>query len=294
MNAGEQEKYGKPEIYGIREVMRAVLATAALTTAVLGVSACQQPERPSPPTKSQTPAPTAAPSRSGVRVLDVRYEEPSPADRRDAAFLRGRKTVEGAAADLAEFLGWGGREPLALVVKSCGGQGSSYDPEARRIDICYEEVTETRALLREGGRRGATDDAVHAVQLETLLHESAHALIDVLGLNLPGNEEDAADQFAALMLLRGGAPGAHQLRAAADAWRTSAAMYEDAPGDEHATDGQRADAHLCYAYGAAAGRDRGRADTRSLPAARAAGCAEEWDTVRERWTSALRTAGALT
>ncbi|WP_433543988.1 DUF4344 domain-containing metallopeptidase (plasmid) [Streptomyces sp. CA-294286] len=285
---------GVREIYGIREVLRAVLAAAALATVLLGVSACQQPARPPHVAQPQTPAPTAAPpSGSGARVLDVRYEKPSPADRRAAAFLEGRRTVEGAADDLADFLGWGAREPVALVVKSCDGQGSSYDPEARRIDLCYEEVTETRELFREGGRRGATDDAVHAVQLETLFHEAAHALVDALELKLPGNEEDAADQFAALMLLRRGVPGEHQLRAAADAWRTSAEVYEETPGDEHATDGQRAAAQLCYAYGAAAGRDRESADTRTLPAARAAGCAEEWETVRERWTGALRTSGVL-
>ncbi|MFI0975694.1 DUF4344 domain-containing metallopeptidase [Streptomyces sp. NPDC021093] len=264
---------------GARTRTAGVAVAVALLTAA--GSACQAPPAVSVPRQ----------------VVTVRYEDPAPADQRDAAFLRERKTAEEAASALAGFLDWGDRAPVPLVVKSCAGEGSSYDPEARRIEICYDEVTETRELFREGGHRRATADDVRAVLIETLFHESAHALVDVLGLRLPGSEEDLADQFAALMLLREGEPGARRLRAAAEAWRMSAEVYEDdeeaatdgeATADEHAPDQERAVNQLCYAYGSAREGHRDPAGTGGLPAARAAGCEKEWSAVRTKWTNALQ------
>ncbi|MFJ6698176.1 DUF4344 domain-containing metallopeptidase [Streptomyces sp. NPDC091272] len=290
---------------------RAAVATA-VALAAAGGAACQGPAVPAPGPAASKPAPTVSGSRPAVsvprQVVTVRYEDPAPADRDDAGFLRGQQTAEAVAADLAGFLDWGDRAPVPLVVRSCAGEGPSYDPEARRIEICYDEITETRQLFREAARRQAEDGDLRSIQLETLFHESAHALIDVLGLGLAGNEEDLADQFAALMLLRNGASGERQLRITAEAWRMSAELYvadEEATGDEEATEGEEAtgDDHapdlaravnqLCYLYGAAPGRHRDVLGTAGLPTVRAAGCAQEWNTARTRWTQALRAAGAL-
>ncbi|MFD3513438.1 DUF4344 domain-containing metallopeptidase [Streptomyces sp. NPDC058657] len=228
-------------------------------------------------------------------MLAVRYEAPaSAADRRDADFLRAGRTVEEAATALAGFVRWGQREPVPLVVRSCDGEGPSYDPQARRIEICYDEVDETRTLLRNGGIRPADGD-VRSVLLESLFHESAHALVDVLGLTPPGNEEDAADRFAALMLLRKGVTGERQLLAAAAAWQASAEVYEEAADDDHSSDRDRAAAMRCYVYGAAPARHRSLVapPAELLPAARAAACGQEWETARTAWLDALRASGAL-
>jgi hypothetical protein len=196
---------------------------------------------------------------------------------------------------LGSLLDWRKRRPIELVVNSCAGEGSSYDPDRRRIDLCYEEVAETRELLREAGQR-RTDDAVTAVLLETVYHEVAHALIDQAGVKVPGNEEDAADRFAVLMQLRKGEDGVPQVLYAADAWAAYDELYEDDPADRtdsadrrhaHAFDRERAADLRCYAYGATPAARRSMLGLTALPAARAAGCADEWESVRAQWTKAL-------
>lgn len=247
---------------------------AAVALLVAGATACQNSGASGPPATWDA-------------VIAPRYEQPAHADRQAAAFLRERKLVEEAAAAVADFVTVD--RPTPLVVLSCDGAGSSYDPEARRIEICYDEVSETRDLFAQAGRPRA-DDEVAAVLLETLFHETAHAVIDTLDLPVTGREEDFADQFAALMLLRKGAAGERQLRAAADAWRLLAATTEDADGsteDDHSPDGERAVDEFCYVYGSAPGRHRDLVSADALTTARAKGCPAEWATVRATWLTAL-------
>ncbi|MFB7186148.1 DUF4344 domain-containing metallopeptidase [Streptomyces sp. NPDC056178] len=136
---------------------------------------------------------------------------------------------------------------------------------------------------------GRADDDVAAVMPETLFRETAHALVDVVELRVHGREEDFADQFAALMLLRKGAVGEEQLLAAAEAWHLSEVTNEnvgDRP-DEHSSDGRRAVNHRCYVHGAAAGRHQDSVRPDALPAERVKGCAEEWNAVRASWMTPL-------
>ncbi|MFE7354241.1 DUF4344 domain-containing metallopeptidase [Streptomyces sp. NPDC057543] len=240
--------------------------------AVAGVSGCQKPGVP--PTEVEG---------SGITI---RYEAPAGSDRDDAAFLRRRKVVEEAAsavAALAEV-----DRPISVGVVSCDGEGSSYDPELTHVEVCYDEVSETRELFRRASPRRADDD-VAAVMLETLFHETAHALVDIFELRVHGREEDFADQFAALMLLRKGITGEQQLLAAAEAWHLSEVTNEDVDDgpDEHSSDGQRAVNYRCYVYGTASGRHRGLVSPDALPAERAKGCTKEWNAVRASWMTAL-------
>ncbi|MFJ9742322.1 DUF4344 domain-containing metallopeptidase [Streptomyces sp. NPDC101166] len=221
-------------------------------------------------------------------ALVVRFEEPARSDRAAAAFLRDRDPVTEAAAAVTDLLTLD--RPVPLVVRSCDGDGSSYDPEARRIDICYEEVSETRDLFAQAGRRRDMDDAVAAVIQETVFHETAHAVVDDLGVRTTSREEDFADQFAALMLLRQGAAGERRLRAAAEAWNLLAATAENADGDaedEHSPDRERAVSAYCHLYGSAPGRHQDLVRPDVLPLARARGCAEEWAALRDTWLETL-------
>ena len=243
-----------------------------LLVVVAGVSGCQKPDAARTEVKSPG--------------IVIRYEAPAGSDRDDAAFLRRRKVVEEAASAVATLVEVD--RPISVGVVSCDGEGSSYDPELTRVEVCYDEVSETRELFRRAGPRRADHD-VAAVMLETLFHETAHALVDVLELRVHGREEDFADQFAALMLLRKGATGEKQLLAAAEAWQLSEVTNEDVDDgpDEHSSDGRRAVNHRCYAYGAAPSRHRGLVGPNVLPVERAKGCTEEWRAVRASWMRAL-------
>ncbi|MFK8912288.1 DUF4344 domain-containing metallopeptidase, partial [Streptomyces sp. YS-3] len=219
-------------------------------------------------------------------------------DRPDAAFLRGRGVLERATADVASLVPAARLDrAVEAVARSCAGEGSAYDPEARRIEICYDDVAQERALFAAAGVRPADDEAA-AVLTETYFHEAGHALADVLGLDLGDRaEEDAADEFAALMLIRRGAPGERELRTAAREYELSAAAGEGDPSsgaearDEHPSDRERAARHLCLLHGAAPARTTDLAGTELLPRERAGRCGEEWRTVRETWQKRLASLG---
>ncbi|GAA0616634.1 DUF4344 domain-containing metallopeptidase [Streptomyces crystallinus] len=260
-----------------------VLAAALLA---LCAAAC------GPSTASDAPdgGASASASRAG---FSVRYEPPAAPDRTDAAFLRGHRILERASADLAGFVPAERLGPgVEVVGRSCGGEGSGYAPDARRIEVCYDDVAQERALFAGAGARPA-DEEVEAVLTETAFHEAGHALADVLGLDLGDRaEEDAADQFAALMLIRRGAAGERQLRAAAREYELSAAGDADTASgagarDEHSSDLDRATRHLCYLYGADPARNTDLVGTRLLSRERAGRCGQEWRGVREAWQKRL-------
>ncbi|MFJ1729905.1 DUF4344 domain-containing metallopeptidase [Streptomyces sp. NPDC088254] len=138
-------------------------------------------------------------------------------------------------------------------------------------------------------RRQDPDDAVAAVLQETVFHETAHAVVDALDVRTTGREEDFADRFAALMLLRQGAADERRLRAAG-AWNLLAATAENADGDtedEHSPDRERAVSAFCHLYGSAPGRPQDLVRPDVLPLARARGCAEERAAVRDTWLKTL-------
>lgn len=121
----------------------------------------------------------------------------------------------------------------------------------------------------KGNQRNLTTPEFHAYLTgavwSVVLHEAAHALIDVLDPVITGPEEDVADEFAAMLLLREARRGTEKaeriVKANAEAklaeWRilraileTGARISETAYMDEHSLDPQRAANILCLLYGA--------------------------------------------
>ncbi|MFI1176870.1 DUF4344 domain-containing metallopeptidase [Streptomyces melanogenes] len=266
--------------------MYAGIASALFT---LSAAACGPSATSSSPEDDEgRPAPRAG--------FSVRYEPPAAPDQANAAFLRGRRVLEQGSADVDAF---GRAGAVAVVGRSCGGEGSAYDPEVRRIEICYDDVAQERELFEGAGVRPA-DDEVAAVLAETFFHEAGHAFVDLLDLDLADRaEEDAADQFAALMLIRRGSAGERQLRVAAREYELSAAAgdagsagEEERVRDEHSSDLVRATNHLCYLYGADPTRNTDLVGTKLLSRERASRCGEQWRGMREAWQKRLASVAA--
>ncbi len=217
----------------------------------------------------------------------MHYEEPTQADRPSASFLRDRTTAATAAHVLNTLLTL--NQQITVASRSCNGEGSAYDPQTRTIELCYDDTTEDRALFRNAGRHPA-DDETAAIATETLYHEAGHALIDLLDLPLANRqEEDAADQFAALMLLRTGPTGERQLRTAAEAYELTTATEDQTDSrDEHSPNPVRAANHFCYLYGADPDHNKDLTTTGRLPSARATTCPQEWAAARTAWTTRLQ------
>jgi hypothetical protein len=150
--------------------------------------------------------------------------------------------------------------PLTLKLEGCDGDiNASYDSSDTSISICYEYLAYIQELARdippEGLKEGLTPaNYVAGPFLEVVLHEMAHAVFDLKKVPILGREEDAADQVAALMLLRLGSGEIRRVIASiATMYATEA---KEAPSklkdfaDEHGLPAQRLFNLLCISYGA--------------------------------------------
>jgi len=153
------------------------------------------------------------------------------------------------------------------------------------------------ALADPALAEGLSPDARRFVEgnlIGTFYHEMGHALIDVLQLPVLGQEEDAADTLAAVLI--------HDLWEAEEAeWlgRATADYYYytvDWSGDAadetewwgvHGPDEQRYYTHVCLFYGTDPERLAELATEYELPEDRAEGCAEEFRLAAESWGAFL-------
>ncbi|MEV7725680.1 DUF4344 domain-containing metallopeptidase [Streptomyces sp. NPDC087917] len=208
------------------------------------------------------------------------YEEPDAADRDARRFLRDGRIAESALAELNAYVDLPHR--VAVVARSCRGEGTGYDPDTRRIELCYDDLAEERALFDPAG--GVGDGQAAELVRETLHHEAGHALVDALRLPVDGDraEEASADDFARLVLLRAGPAGEAALLTAARAYDLEAAADPvPAPADEHAPAADRARGHRCAVHVEAPQRHP------ELATPDRADCAGAWRAARDGWIRAL-------
>ena len=228
---------------------------------------------------------SAAP-RSGFyadyrKVTDPDFQEWNAAFRKDRA-------LETIADELNSMVRV--PSPIALSLEECGEANAFYDPEARRVSLCYEMASELIDLFGEDRPDDEVDDLVSGTMMFFLGHEVGHALTDVLDLPITGREEDAADQLAVLMLSDGSEDSEIALIAAAETfatWAESAEADEDTFADEHSLDLQRLYNILCWSYGRDPKAYEDFVTDGLLPEARAEGCAEEFAKLERSWNRLL-------
>jgi hypothetical protein len=190
------------------------------------------------------------PSTGAVRIA---YGEPrSPEHRAIYQRLQQRRVLE----DFRDFLS-PLRLPAPLTVKTedCRGMVNAWYA-SRTITICYEYVEWIHEIARKVTISNdiSLEDAVIGPFVDVLLHELAHAIIDMLKVPVFGREEDAADQLAAFILLQFGNDVARRtITGAALLFRQMA--IDQRPGSMdfasvHGLPAQRFVNVLCIAYGA--------------------------------------------
>lgn len=225
-------------------------------------------------------APVRAESRDArIRVAYQRPTEPAAlAIYRD---LKQRRVLEGLRTAIG-----GVRLPRSLTLRlsACGGEADAwYAPRTRTITVCYEYILEVQARApAEPARPGATQrDAIAGPVAQVFLHEAGHALFHLLNVPVLGREEDAADQFAALVLLElPPAEARHAINGITHLLRSLAAedgVTEVLLADDHGLALQRLSNLLCLAYGADRRTFGDLVGSGTLPAFRAARCASEYD-----------------
>lgn len=133
-------------------------------------------------------------------------------------------------------------------------------------------------------------DFAESGMIATFYHELGHAFIDVLGLPVLGQEEDAADVLSVVLT--------HQLweeeYAQQVAWATAASYkisamqaedegWETAWWDVHGSDLQRHYTHVCLFYGGNPSEREGFVVEFELPEDRALGCEDEYALAEASW-----------
>lgn len=176
---------------------------------------------------------------------------------------------------------------VMVFFDSCGEANAFYDPESKSIILCYELLERAAATFEELD----LDDEEHAgavlgVSGFFFLHELGHALVDVLDLPVTGREEDAVDDLAGLILVRGEAEDA-----AFAAMLQFAAFSEDVEElpfwDEHSLDEQRFYSVACLLYGSNPEAYEFLVADDMLPEERAERCGEEYERKDRAWSALL-------
>ena len=146
----------------------------------------------------QSAAAFAQPRTDQVRIV---YGEPT--DERHRVIrdgMRERRVLETIAALLNSF-----RLPreLTLEARGCNGRETAWYDRDRAV-FCYEYVDLIRRYAPKIATPGGVQrgDAIIGAVIDTLFHESGHAIFDLLEIPVMGREEDAADFFSIYWMLQ--------------------------------------------------------------------------------------------
>ena len=248
------------------------MKTAGAALALAGALACAH--------ATGGAGPSARAVEGALDAVRVEYRPARDPKHRDLAeSLRQRRALEPFAEVLSIIRL---PRPLTLVLDGCDGVSNAwYDPGDGTVTFCYEYVAEIARNAPLAAEKGiGAEDALNGPFAFVLLHETSHALFDLLAVPVLGHEEDAADQLAGYLLLKTGRIAARRLLGGA-AWmylQDARARKPDESdfADVHALDAQRFYNVLCLAYGSDPEFFGGIVGKGYLPAERGETCGEEW------------------
>lgn len=240
-----------------------------------------EPAPAAPP--PMTPAgPAAAPSSDwGNSQVEVRYVEPQ-----DPQFapIRDRLMRRQVLEQLRLFL-----SPLKLPRKlmvqldQCNAERRAYQPGGP-VTICYEYVAKIdRTAPRDQRPDGLPREMmIVGAFVQSVLHEVAVAIFDVLELPVWGRESDAADKLAGFIMVQFGKDIALKVMVGA-AWyfdATERTWNESDYASENSPEAQRFFNYLCIAYGSDPATFKFLIDQNMLPVRRAQRCTGEFYALR--------------
>ena len=179
---------------------------------------------------------------------------------------------------------------VALTSASCGQSNAFYQPATSQVILCSELVDEMLGALQQA----RTDPSVIQLALLAqvvfvLFHEVGHAMIDVLDVPVIGQEEDAADQLAAIFMSDEPilAMWAAEFWKSRSAGQTGGYISNSQFADEHDLSQQRFFNLICWTYGADPLVRGYVAQHAGLPSERAQRCQNEYARMRSGWERLL-------
>lgn len=180
---------------------------------------------------------------------------------------------------------------ITVSLEDCPEPSAHYDPEPRKVTVCYQLVDEYYELFSRKIKDPARlEDAVSGATAATFFHELGHALIDAWGVPITGREEDAVDQLSTLVLLGRSERGERMALDGAVSFLLYASLSEGQEQilwDEHSLDEQRFYDTVCLIYGRDPERYKYLVQDGTLPRERAEFCGEEYERVSHAWQTLL-------
>ena len=176
----------------------------------------------------------------------------------------------------------------------CGTENAFYDRSEKAMTMCYEFVDSIRDIGYELYYEQDAEEFTYNVLDAVLLHETGHALVDIYDLPITGMEEDAVDQFSALIQSRtyndyepDYETSRNMMLDAADFWDYRRMQNEQNNyAGVHSLDIQRFHNIACYAYGADSEYNIDLVGE-YLPEDRAIGCPDEYQKMSSSWDRLL-------
>ncbi len=186
---------------------------------------------------------------------------------------------------------------LKIESKECGQANAFYTPSQKKITLCYEyinradsvidylypyprETIQNRSMLKVG------------VFMGVLMHELGHAIIDLKEIPILGNQEDAADAIATIMMLELTKKSPQEgktmiVGSLAHDWGTRVDgvtkifAAKDLYAGEHPLNEQRVFNRVCLAYGSNPALFIDTARQLKLPDSRAKRCQTEYQNTKK-------------
>jgi hypothetical protein len=220
--------------------------------------------------------------------LQITWQKPAGKDDQT-----GYETLKASEAEeLAKTLVQTYELPDPLTVKGVSGsaQGPSYEPEENSLTLPYgfaAQVFEAVSSSSSSASKQEQSERLAAVSDLIVAHELGHALITDLDLAAPAKEEDAADEFATILLL-GQKTGARQLADASIFFANFSDAQEPAAlkhyVEAHGLDLEHALDILCWAAGSS---KRSLQEVEEIGAIGVETCPQEFERLSQRTTSQL-------
>jgi hypothetical protein len=212
--------------------------------------------------------------------------------------LRASKLFDDTVAELNDTLAL--PAALGIVFGECGVINAFYDPQSKRVIVCYEMIDFLqRHFAQVYSDAAEAEQATVDATVFIFHHELGHALVDLLDIPITGKEEDAVDDLATLVLLHDWEDGDTSALNAAEAFyrigeleeaageKTGESAIEALPFyDEHSLGKQRYYQIACIVYGSdpEAHKDLVGED---LPEERARRCPAEYQQKANSWGTLL-------
>ena len=188
---------------------------------------------------------------------------------------------------------------VEIVLDECFESNAFYDPQLKQVIMCYEFIDSVYDDFEFVYGDTSTDDEISIMAFDVMdfvfYHEIGHALVDVYLLPITGLEENAVDQFAALIMMSteneeqyDGILGQDILFNVGNWFAIQDdKQFEPVYWGVHNLDIQRYYNILCYAYGQNPEYNQDLIEQNWLPMERALNCEYEYAVMADSWSRLL-------